>query len=927
MSRNRIEPLPEIPEAEPTLDNIADPSVSAALALDQPSPAANLQDTQVMLDSQVREQEQSLQELQQRQRLIEQKQADALREDELAQRQRLQNLFTQVEQQMNALRVLQEQQEQVLQVLSIQEKVAEQEKQLRAFNEYQNAFLRTMQSPLQAHSTGVSTLQANQQYLLSTLGSLNMGPRPVPIKGGLLDYSIPSGSVPAIAERAAQARIQDEAGSKTARFTNQPPRLGGLRPYPNQDPDQDAKMMRKAMKGLGTNEKMLLTIVGSRTNHQRILTAQAYCTNYKRDLYKDVKSETSGNFRNLLLALLMPPERFLALAVNQAIKGLGTDDASLMETLCPRTNEEMVLMKQEYQTMFGRDMVGDIKSDTSGSYQKLLMSLAASDRDESNHVDLDLAKDDALRLYNAGEEKVGTDEGVFIEVLTQRNFAQLRATFEAYSKLDDYDIEKSIARETSGKFKKALLLIVKAARSQPDLFAELLHQAMKGAGARHGSLIRVVVSRSEIDIKDISKAFASKYKHTLEQVVRSETSGDYRKLLMELLYCEQGFDPEIEAKRMFKAMKGWGAQKSTLNKIISGRNASQRQLIRETYDSMYKRVLTKDLQSELKGHHKDLVLALMMPKAEFVAREVRHAIEGLGTDDSALIEIICSRSATEMEELKEAYSELFSRDLLADVKADTSGDYQRLLSALVQAERDDLEPIDDAKAMDEAARLYAAGEGKLGTDEATFIEVLTTHSWGQLQAIFEQYDKVCDYDIAKSIKRETSSNFKKALLTVVKVVKDPCEYYADRLEKAMKGLGTNERQLTRVVVTREEVDLKEINDAFFQKYKRSLDMAIHAETSRHYRQLLQRIFDHARRTVGQRPVRPGGVHVVSSHSMVQTIPAPRGEMSRKLLMQARGQDGGGADKGYLTLGTDGDGARNRKDSTAQGYVQIGESPL
>ncbi len=51
----------------------------------------------------------------------------------------------------------------------------------------------------------------------------------------------------------------------------------------------------------------------------------------------------------------------------------------------------------------------------------------------------------------AGEGERGTDEDVFVRVLCSRSYAQLRATFNEYSKISGgRDIEQSVKRETSG---------------------------------------------------------------------------------------------------------------------------------------------------------------------------------------------------------------------------------------------------------------------------------------------------------------------------------------------------------------------------------------------------------------------------------------------------------------------------------------------
>lgn len=50
---------------------------------------------------------------------------------------------------------------------------------------------------------------------------------------------------------------------------------------------------------------------------------KAYKTSYGRDLYSDVKSETSKNFELILLALLTPIYVFYAEELNEAMKGVG----------------------------------------------------------------------------------------------------------------------------------------------------------------------------------------------------------------------------------------------------------------------------------------------------------------------------------------------------------------------------------------------------------------------------------------------------------------------------------------------------------------------------------------------------------------------------------------------------------------------------
>ena len=58
---------------------------------------------------------------------------------------------------------------------------------------------------------------------------------------------------------------------------------------------------------------------------------------------------------------------------------------------------------------------------------------------------------------------------------------------------------------------------------------------MKGAGTDDDTLVRVVLSRCEIDMEDIKKSFMDNYKKSLAKMIKDDVSGDYRKALFALI--------------------------------------------------------------------------------------------------------------------------------------------------------------------------------------------------------------------------------------------------------------------------------------------------------------------------------------------------------------------------------------------------------
>ncbi|XP_061886945.1 annexin A4 [Entelurus aequoreus] len=300
------------------------------------------------------------------------------------------------------------------------------------------------------------------------------------------------------------------------------------------DPEADVQKLRGAMKGAGTDEAAITEVLAHRTIAQRQRINEAYKQTVGKDLSEDLSSELSSNFRSVVLGLLMLAPAYDASELRAAIKGAGTEEACLIDILASRSNAEIQAINAFYKKEHGKNLEDDVCGDTSGMFQRVLVSLLTAGRDESETVNEAQAVQDAKEIYEAGEARWGTDEVKFLTVLCVRNQKHLLRVFQEYQKISGRDIEESIKREMSGCLEEVFLAIVKCLRNKQAFFAERLYRSMKGLGTTDSVLIRIMVSRAEIDMLDIKAQFLKMYGKTLHSFIKGDTSGDYRKILLEL---------------------------------------------------------------------------------------------------------------------------------------------------------------------------------------------------------------------------------------------------------------------------------------------------------------------------------------------------------------------------------------------------------
>ncbi|KAK2902333.1 hypothetical protein Q8A73_012079 [Channa argus] len=377
-----------------------------------------------------------------------------------------------------------------------------------------------------------------------------------PLSGFTTDFCSPTMSfISKFMEQAVYIGMPDDSTLKNE---------GTVTAAPNFNPSSDAAVLDKAIKAKGVDENTIIEVLVKRSNEQRQKIKEAYQKSSGKPLDTALKNALKGDLEDVVLALLKTPAQYDAQLLKQAMKGLGTDEDTLIEVLASRTNREILALKKAYKEEYKKELEDDIKSDTSGDFRTALFALCKASRTEG--VCEELIDSDARALYEAGEARKGTNCSVFIDILTSRSAAHLRKVFERYSKYSKVDVAKAIDLELKGDIENCLTAVGKGrnhysclvpqhslidlytvhlnfflkktlvlcAGSRPAFFAEKLYLSMKGSGTRKQTLTRIMVSRSEIDMRPIKEEYKKKYGKTLYKDILDDTSGDYEKILLAL---------------------------------------------------------------------------------------------------------------------------------------------------------------------------------------------------------------------------------------------------------------------------------------------------------------------------------------------------------------------------------------------------------
>ncbi|XP_064621372.1 annexin A6-like [Lineus longissimus] len=224
----------------------------------------------------------------------------------------------------------------------------------------------------------------------------------------------------------------------------------------------------------------------------------------------------------------------------EAMCGFGTDEDVITDILAQRTNKQRQKIRDKYADLYDKKLISDLKSELSGNYEELILSLMMAPTEylaHSLHHDISEAEMEADAL---------------ISIIHSIGSKEIENMKKEYKRAHNIELVDDLKERGNGDFKNMMLALLKdssadesgkekldklgeSLKDAPSHFVQLIQNSFDGFGTDERPLIRIIVSRSEVDLGAIKKQYKEKYGKSLVDAVRSETSGDFKDCLLAIV--------------------------------------------------------------------------------------------------------------------------------------------------------------------------------------------------------------------------------------------------------------------------------------------------------------------------------------------------------------------------------------------------------
>ncbi|WP_342375306.1 annexin [Myxococcus stipitatus] len=366
-------------------------------------------------------------------------------------------------------------------------------------------------------------------------------------------------------------------------------------------------------------------------------------------------------------------------AMEGGVTGWGTDEDKIFKTLEGKTPEQINLIRKGYKDHYGKDMDSVIRDELSGADEKHAMALLQGDPAKSAAVQVQAELDG---VFGSNEDllKVLEKQTPEQRQATAQKFAEMNGGLKPGQSAQDFMLDrlgKELNPEQLGRARNMLA----AGQSQtPEQKNQLEAQAIKDGLKKDmdgwGTDEDRIFERLEKATPEQRKILAQD--EALKNRLKDELGTEDFDRAMGLM---QDNPAKADAARLTSAMNGFfGADESGVRSVLEGKKPEELERIKAEYQTM----TGKSLEDEIRkwdGADKDVTLRLLNPpkegdtqgRADAAAEKLKLAVDGAGTDEDAIRNVLKGKSKAEINDISAAYQRKYGEDLRSRLDSELSG--------------------------------------------------------------------------------------------------------------------------------------------------------------------------------------------------------------------------------------------------------------
>jgi len=277
--------------------------------------------------------------------------------------------------------------------------------------------------------------------------------------------------------------------------------------------------------------------------------------------------------------------------------------------------------------------------------------------------------------------------------------------------------------------------------------------------------------------------------------------------------------------------------------IITQRTYQQICQISNTFNKIYNKDLILELKKFFydKGNLEDICIALVTNPIENDCNYLYKALKSIPRDLESIVEILSTRPSLVIKQINEKYIELFKKDLIKEIESSFSGIIKNILISLltIQRSENNYPNYDECKIY--ANKLRSEGINGWTVEDSIFSKIFTQNSLLEISYISKIYNKLVGFTILEEINNKLSDDedSKIFLENFVFEILSPSEYFATKLNKAI--IRKNDKIITRILVSRHDIDMEKIKNYYFQIYEKELSKELKDNYSGLYYKVISKL--------------------------------------------------------------------------------------